>query len=447
MPWYAMEYLEGITLRQYSSCCRPSSSSGRRIKSPRSPYLKADSDNGPETTEVLGKDNRHDTPKLVHNWWTRSLVNAPGGLVPDVADHTSDQPEYETQTCSTSLEDSYKSIIEAISKSIIRESDNDDKESSNFKLLMHLTIIKRICHTLSFLHGEGVVHRDLKPDNVFIRNDGMPLLVDFGLMTQFSDDVSREKLEVEGSVMGTFQYMAPEQIQGHLVDARADLYALGCLMYELLTGKSPVRFGDRSELMRAHLHDDPVPPSSLCPEIPQEIDNLIMKLLIKAPNKRFGYASDVSAIVSRHCPEYDQIPLPQAKSYLYRPGFSGRDEVMTLLNDRLAKLSKNQGGIIFIGGESGVGKTRLLLETSRRAVQSGMLVLSGDSGSSFRGMTSESKKSSNPFEHMRKPLQTIGDICRELGQESTDQFLGPRGKIFTLYEASLADLPGWLHKE
>ena len=101
-----------------------------------------------------------------------------------------------------------------------------------------------ICTALAHVHGEGIVHRDLKPANVMLRPDGTPVLVDFGVAGRFTGHGSREQMDVVGPIVGTVLYMAPEQIRGELVDARADLYALGCILYELVTGRPPFRSDD-----------------------------------------------------------------------------------------------------------------------------------------------------------------------------------------------------------
>jgi len=107
-----------------------------------------------------------------------------------------------------------------------------------------LTLIARLCRSLAYLHGEGIVHRDIKPRNVIIRPDGTPVLLDFGLASYFGV-AGRESLEVGGKVEGTPEYMSPEQVRGELVDARADLYAVGCILYEGLTGRVPFRATSR----------------------------------------------------------------------------------------------------------------------------------------------------------------------------------------------------------
>src|SRR6185312_13837620 len=100
-------------------------------------------------------------------------------------------------------------------------------------------ITRRLCEALAYIHGEGVVHRDLKPENVLVRADGQPMLVDFGLVVEHSGAAGREVLDVEAMLAGTAAFMAPEQIFGELVDARADVFALGCMLYESLAGRLP----------------------------------------------------------------------------------------------------------------------------------------------------------------------------------------------------------------
>jgi serine/threonine protein kinase len=102
-----------------------------------------------------------------------------------------------------------------------------------------LTILRRLCSTLAVLHGQGTVHRDVNPRNILVRRADQPVLVDFGLAARFAAPNSRECIDVAGVTMGTLAYTAPEQLRGELVDPRADLYAVGCILYELLTGRLP----------------------------------------------------------------------------------------------------------------------------------------------------------------------------------------------------------------
>jgi serine/threonine protein kinase len=145
-----------------------------------------------------------------------------------------------------------------------------------------LALAAALCEPLAYLHGEGFVHRDLKPDNVVLAPDGRVVLVDFGLALRTGP---REALGDLERASGTLAYMAPEQRQGDLVDARADLYALGAVLYELLTGDPPYRHGATALV---------VPPSAFAGGVSPEIDAVVLRLLAPSPADRFGYASDVA---------------------------------------------------------------------------------------------------------------------------------------------------------
>ena len=127
-----------------------------------------------------------------------------------------------------------------------------------------LTLIARLCHALAYLHAEGIVHRDLKPRNVMIRGDDVPVLLDFGLASYFGAS-GREILQVGGQSEGTPAYMAPEQIRGEYTDARTDLYAIGCILYEGVTGRVPFQGKSLRAIMHAQLSDPPVAAEPACP--------------------------------------------------------------------------------------------------------------------------------------------------------------------------------------
>jgi len=145
-----------------------------------------------------------------------------------------------------------------------------------------LLMIRRLCEPLAFLHGEGIVHRDLKPGNIIIRDNGLPVIVDFGLMSWFRGADSRETLTLERSGTGSIHYISPEQILGNRVDARADIYSLGCILYELITGIPPFYQGRTiSGVIFAHLNVKPVPPSHFCDSVTPDLDILLLDMLEK----------------------------------------------------------------------------------------------------------------------------------------------------------------------
>jgi predicted ATPase len=264
-----------------------------------------------------------------------------------------------------------------------------------------------------------------------------PVLVDFGLAAQFSSELSREALEIGLSAAGTAAYMAPEQIRGELVDARADLYSLGCILYELLTGRPPFCGGSLARLLAAHLAAAPVPPSELVDGVPPELDRLVLQLLAKQPRERLGHALDVAAALERLGAADGQAGGPEPRAYLYRPGFAGRQELLQRFEQEFTRLKSGAGALVLIGAESGAGKTRLLLEMAREAERLKLAVLSGECAAVGAGGGGGS-----PLHPLRRTLQAIGDRCREQGLAETERLLGPRGRLLALYEPSLAGLPG-----
>ncbi|MFN7973415.1 MAG: protein kinase [Acidobacteriota bacterium] len=294
-----------------------------------------------------------------------------------------------------------------------------------------LTLVRRLCHPLSYLHGEGLVHRDLKPGNVLVRADGVPVIIDFGLISRFHGTLGREALEASGSIVGTMGYIAPEQARGEIVDARADLYALGCILYEVIAGRPPF-MGQPASVLMQHLGAAPVPPSSHVEGVPPELDALVLRLLAKEARTRPGYAEDVARILGELGAENGAFAdAPRPRTHVYRPGFAGReDELGTLEREREAVV---RGGfrLALIQGEAGVGKTRLGIELSRRAACD-MLVV----------MTRCDPESRAPLSCLRGLFDVIADRCREKGPAATARILGRRGPVLAPYAPAIADLPG-----
>jgi serine/threonine protein kinase len=155
-----------------------------------------------------------------------------------------------------------------------------------------------LCDALAHVHGAGLVHCDLTPSNVLVRRDGEPVLIDFGLVAPASQ-VPRHCATAGSPVPGTPLYMAPEQIRGEVVDARTDLYALGCILYEIATGMPPFVAPTVAGVLASHLVDEPSPPSQLAPAVPAWLDELVRGLLAKARCNRIGSAREVAAALAR----------------------------------------------------------------------------------------------------------------------------------------------------
>ena len=307
-----------------------------------------------------------------------------------------------------------------------------------------LKLVRGLCSSLAYLHGCGLVHRDLKPGNVFVREDGTVVLGDFGVAAAFSGAYGRELLQVDEGRLGTLLYMAPEQIQGDLVDARADLYALGCILYECVTGFPPFVGGTSGAILKRHLRQPPTPPSELLDEpLPEQLEWLILKLLEKRPRERLGYAEDVDRVLAELGVEAVVTPwLPGPRPYLYRSVFTGREDAVRSLRAGLDALSEGRGGRAFMGGGSGVGKTRLAMEMAREAIFSELTVVTGECiPLGLSGTQVDATTRASPLHPFRPLLNLVADRCRAWGEEETERIFGPWGKVLVPFEPALDSLP------
>ncbi|HEY4998702.1 MAG TPA: serine/threonine-protein kinase, partial [Usitatibacter sp.] len=184
-----------------------------------------------------------------------------------------------------------------------------------------LDIAAQICSALVYLHSRGIVHRDLKPDNVLLTAEGKIKLLDFGIAM----DEAARRLTWFGLTppVGTPDYMAPEQVRGKRGDVRTDLYALGMMLYEMLTAELPYAHGNVHATMRAKLNQDPRPPSEVMPSIDPQVEEIIMHAIERSPRERYSTAKemladleDPSQVVIRDraarqgIPLFDRIHIP-----------------------------------------------------------------------------------------------------------------------------------------
>ncbi|MGD9633045.1 MAG: serine/threonine protein kinase [Pirellulales bacterium] len=141
----------------------------------------------------------------------------------------------------------------------------------------------QICAALAHAHSIGVIHRDLKPANLFLADDGQVKVGDFGL----ARDMNNTRLTMDGQTVGTCRYMPPEQIAGEAeLSGATDLYALGCILYEMITGTTPFDGGTIVEIFESHLNDFPEPPAELVRDCPADLSKLVMLLLEKSTADR-----------------------------------------------------------------------------------------------------------------------------------------------------------------
>jgi eukaryotic-like serine/threonine-protein kinase len=153
---------------------------------------------------------------------------------------------------------------------------------------------RQILAAIGFAHQNGIVHRDIKPHNVVVGSDGRLKVTDFGIARSGASEMTEA-----GSIIGTAQYLSPEQARGAPVDARSDLYSVGIVLYEMLTGKVPFTGETPLEIAMKHLSTVPDPPSKLRPEIPHELDLICLRALAKDPEQRYQSAEEMDADLAR----------------------------------------------------------------------------------------------------------------------------------------------------
>jgi tRNA A-37 threonylcarbamoyl transferase component Bud32/tetratricopeptide (TPR) repeat protein len=160
------------------------------------------------------------------------------------------------------------------------------------------SLVKTVAEAMHYAHEKGILHRDLKPSNVLLDNAGQPMITDFGLAKQVE---GHSGLTVSGTVLGTPSYMPPEQAAGHIDDVQvpSDVYSIGAILYELLTGRPPFRAANAVETLKRVLDTEPVSPRLLNPGIPVDIETICLKCLQKEPAARYASAQELADELER----------------------------------------------------------------------------------------------------------------------------------------------------
>jgi serine/threonine-protein kinase len=190
-----------------------------------------------------------------------------------------------------------------------------------------LEIISGVLRALEYSHQAGIVHRDIKPGNVMVTRNGDVKVMDFGIARSMND--SQATMTQTAQVIGTAQYLSPEQARGERVDARSDLYSTGCLMYELLTGRPPFQGDSPVAIAYQHVRENPVPPTQLDPQLPRWADAIVLKAMAKAPSDRYQSAAEMAADVQRAASGMQVAAMPPPATRLdYYGGYPDQTQRM-----------------------------------------------------------------------------------------------------------------------
>jgi tetratricopeptide (TPR) repeat protein/predicted Ser/Thr protein kinase len=276
-----------------------------------------------------------------------------------------------------------------------------------------IDIAIQICRALEHAHEHDIVHRDLKPENVLIAKDGTVKLVDFGLARSIAS-----RMTSEGRIEGTVFYLAPEQALGRAVDGRTDLYALGVMLYELVSCCLPFTADDPLAVISQHIHAPVIPPRARDAEIPPAFDDLIVQLLSKQPEDRPGSAVEVRRRLEIVTDDGVGDPLAEFSllDRIVRGRMVGRESEFTEAMEHWKRAAQGDGHVLLISGEPGIGKTRLARELCAQARVTGAAVYTGEA-----------------YAEGGAPYASIGQIIREMIGQDDDQPL-------ELPEFILADL-------
>ncbi|UCF61832.1 MAG: protein kinase [Anaerolineaceae bacterium] len=234
-------------------------------------------------------------------------------------------------------------------------------------------LLEHVADALSMAHEHGVIHRDLKPENILLDEAGNAYLTDFGI----AKDVAGEGLTQTGKIVGSADYLAPEQAKGETVTPKIDIYALGVVLYEMLTGEHPFPGLTPIQTLQKHLNE-PLPSIRRSrPELPIELNNVVQRATAKDPAERYTDVREMLEACRRVLSPVGEVSVePHLPTFLEEeegerevapPVFVGREQELAHLDKALQKALAGQGQIVFVTGGVGRGKTALVEEFSRRA--------------------------------------------------------------------------------
>jgi serine/threonine protein kinase len=289
-PYLAMELVEGLTLRHYLAL------NAESLKGGLSSHREVSSGSGPDLWEVSDDDVSADYPPSpftlsTYAEETPSEEAADYGSGPDSIRALADAADEPDTINSLENDLPFENEPEKQTPPVAHHARVDLGALNQPERVGRLKdAMLQLCQALAYIHGHGLVHRDLKPSNIMVDEDRIVRLMDFGLAKFLADDAA---VTADGRLVGTFRYMAPEQILGEKLDARADLYGLGVILYELLSGHPPFDARTPYELWQKVLETEAPPLISVNPLADGTLARVAMRLIRKEPHDRYQTAEEV----------------------------------------------------------------------------------------------------------------------------------------------------------
>ncbi len=297
--------------------------------------------------------------------------------------------------------------------------------------------MSQVCRALAYMHGEGVIHCDLKPSNILVTDENQVKLLDFGVAGRAALRVDADSVDRAGMRAGTALYMPPERILGESYDARADLYTLGIILFQIVARRVPFTAERVEAILFAQLREAPPPLESLGVHVPRRLERLMTALLAKRPAERPGHVDAVLDVLdSLHLAEPPAVTLPAPRPYLYQPELVGRQDLLLALDTRLVAARNGEGNAVLLGGGAGVGKSRVALELVREGRGAGMQIVTGE-GTWVQ--TEASRQAAAPLGLWRRFLRRRVDAARA-DANTARRLLGPNAHLLAPFVAEIAEV-------
>ncbi|HMK08817.1 MAG TPA: protein kinase [Anaerolineales bacterium] len=236
-----------------------------------------------------------------------------------------------------------------------------------------VSVADGVLEALGHAHQHGVIHRDLKPENILLTPDRQVKLMDFGLAQSVAS-----RLTETGEVVGTVFYIAPEQAMGHTVDGRADLYALGVVLYELITGELPFTAENALAVISLHLHAPVVSPRARRPDLPPALESVILRLLAKRPEDRPSTARETRQLLDHALGDRGVGAELSLLDRIVRGHLVGRERELSEAIGHWQRAIAGEEQVLLVTGEPGIGKTRLVHELLAHVEVTGGQVARGE---------------------------------------------------------------------